>query len=206
MSGNSVTIVGNITRDPSVRPCMHNRSWTSCPTCRAARSAAMFATRFWTKVDRTAGPLGCWPWIGYQEDGYGRCYWQNRMFGAHELAVTFTTGEARQPGMDTCHLCDNPICCNPDHLRFDTRQGNVDDAVARNRQARGETSGSSKLGEPDVVLIRERSAAGALQNDLAGEYGVSSAAISMIVRGKRWAHVGGPIRRSASHPQMRSRA
>jgi len=137
-------------------------------------------TEFWMQVAR-ADDRECWPWTGYTEDGYGRMFFNGRMTGAHELALTFTTGEARVPSLDTCHSCNNPICCNPRHLRFDTRQGNVDDMMAAGRNV----SPPVKLSEGDIQTIRERIAAGAKQQDLADQYGVSNSLISMIKTGKR---------------------
>ena len=137
-------------------------------------------TAFWMQVDRR-GPDECWPWTGYAEKGYGRVFHEGRMVGAHELALTFTTGEVRAKGLDTCHGCNNPICCNPRHLRFDTRQGNVDDMMAAGRNSPPPV----KLSESDLQTIRLRLAAGARQQDLADQYGVSNSMISMIKTGKR---------------------
>ena len=152
-------------------------------------------TEFWGLVDSSGGVDICWPWTGYlNKDGYGEYHWLGRMVGAHELAVTFTTGEVRAPGLDTCHECDTPGCCNPRHLRFDTRLGNVADAVSRGRHARGETAGAARLTEADVLMIRERAHRGGTGRSLASEYGLSESAITEIIRGRRWPHVGGPIR------------
>lgn len=145
-------------------------------------------------VDSSGGPEECWPWTGYVEKGYGRYHWDGRMEPAHALALSFTTGEARPPGFDTCHSCDNPICCNPTHVRFDRRQGNVDDMTSQGRHARGERNGHAKLTERDVLAIRERAAAGTTGKALAEEYKVSPGLINGIVNGRRWQHVGGPIR------------
>jgi hypothetical protein len=145
-------------------------------------------TEFWMQVNRGL-PSECWPWTGYSEDGYGRFFWNGRMVGAHELAVTFTTGEVRLPELDTCHSCGNPICCNPAHLRFDTRRSNVDDAVQMGRHHRPE----SHLTDEDVRTIRSRRAAGASQKDLAEQFGVSQSFVSMVVNGKKRAAAGGPI-------------
>lgn len=150
-------------------------------------------SRFWMTVDM-GGDDACWPWKGYSEEGYGKFYDGDRMVGAHELAVRWSTGEIRLPELDTCHSCHNPICCNPAHLRYDTRQSNVDDAIRAERHARGVTNGQSKLTEEDVLLIRRRSAAGATGRLLASRYGMSESSITMIIRGKRWSHVGGPIK------------
>lgn len=58
-------------------------------------------SEFWQSVDISDDDQ-CWPWLGYAEKGYGRFFWQRRMVGAHELALTFTTGERRPDGFDTC--------------------------------------------------------------------------------------------------------
>ena len=64
------------------------------------------------------------------------------MHGAHELAVTFTTGEIRDPALDTCHRCNSPPCCHPRHLSFASRLQNVADMHEHGRARVG--SGTSK--------------------------------------------------------------
>lgn len=157
----------------------------------AAAETAAKVTEFWTNVRRTGHGQDCWPWTGYVEDGYGRFHFEGQMRGAHELALTFTTGERRAESLDTCHSCNNPICCNPLHLRFDTRQSNVDDMVAAgtNHHPVG------KLSAEKVRVIRERYAAGATQIALADDYGVTNGLVSQIVRGLRWPNAPGPIQR-----------
>lgn len=163
-------------------------------TRRAAEiTQEMRVTQFWMNVDRR-GPDECWPWTGYAEKGYGRFFDGSRMVGAHELALTWTTGERRLPHMDTCHACNTPLCVNPRHLRFGSRQSNVDDMVGSGRQAAGESNGRSRLTEAQVREMRERHAAGAMGETLASDYGISASAVTMIVRGLRWKNAGGPIR------------
>lgn len=149
-------------------------------------------TEFWSLVDQSGGPDACHPWTGYvNEDGYGAFYYDDRMRGAHELAVTLTTGERRLPDMDTCHSreCTTRLCCNRRHLRFDTRAANVADMVAMGRNHRF----PARLTDEQVQLIRRRRAAGAAQDDLAEQYGCSASYISQIVNGAKRAAAGGPI-------------
>ena len=150
---------------------------------------AVRVTAFWSLIPRGAPDL-CWEWEGYSEDGYGRYFFQGRMRFAHDLAVMFTTGEVRHPSYDTCHSCDNPPCCNPSHLRYDTRSGNVQDAIRAGTHA----GFRCKLSDEQVVLIRERHALGATGASLAREFGASNGYISNILTGKDRPNVGGPIR------------
>lgn len=149
---------------------------------------AVAVSRFWRNVSVTDKD-SCWLWKGdVDRNGYGVFAYRGKRRPAHELALSFTTGEKRLPKYDTCHSCDNPACCNPSHLRFDTRKANVADMISRGRQQH-----ASKLTEEDILSIRRRRAHGARQKDLAEQYGVSDGQISMIVRGLRWRSVGGPI-------------
>lgn len=148
---------------------------------------AVAVSRFWRMVDQR-DPDGCWPWLGDDDQGYGVFFYQGRLRRAPELALSFTTGEQRLPGLDTCHSCDNPPCCNPAHLRFDTRRSNVADM-----HERGRANPASKITAEQVVLIRQRRAAGARQKDLAEQFGITDGQVSMIVRGLRWVDAGGPI-------------
>jgi hypothetical protein len=145
-------------------------------------------SEFWAQVARGDAD-DCWPWTGYSEKGYGRYYWRGRMVGAHELALTFMTGERRARGLETCHSCHNPLCCNPGHLRFDTRQSNVDDMMAAGRSRH-----AVKLTDEQVVTLRRRALAGATGQTLARDYGVSPSLVTMIIRGERRPLCGGPIR------------
>jgi len=167
-----------------------NGTRTLIPTSISA--VAVKVTEFWANVEvRSASE--CWPWTGYNEAGYGKFFFEGAMRGAHELAVTFTTGERRDPSLDTCHSCDNPPCCNPAHLRFDTRQSNVTEMHNRGRALVGSLSVATSLTEEDVLQIRMRRAAGAQHKALAADFGVTVPCISAIVLGKNWKHVGGPI-------------
>lgn len=157
-----ITVVGNLTAE--------------------AVGVAVRVTEFWRQVSMP-NENGCRLWTGYTEKGYGLFSWDGRMVGAHELALTFTTGERRLPELDTCHRCNVPLCCEPSHLRFDTRASNVADMLA----AGTHRNGSTKLTAADVATIRARLAAGARQKDIAEQYGVSNSLVSQIKSGKRWA-------------------
>lgn len=159
-------------------------------------SDAVTVSRFWRTVS-VAGDFECWMWNGDTDrDGYGIFMWQGKRKPAHEMALSFSTGEKRHPALDTCHSCDEPACCNPLHLRFDTRKSNVRDMYVRGRQ-----NNHKILTDGDIQLIRERRALGARQADIASEFGCSDSYISMVIRGIKRPEAGGPIenRKQVSH-------
>ena len=90
------------------------------------------------------------------------------------------------------HKCDNPSCVQPSHLELGTYQDNMDDKVKRDRSAKGEGHGSSKLTEDQVRCIRDRYVKGCKvngQNALAKEFGVRQNLIFRIVHNELWRHV-----------------
>ena len=162
---------------------------------------AMVVSRFWRNVNRL-GADECWLWEGdFDKDGYGTFFYHGRNRRAHELALSFTSGEARIPELDTCHSCDIPACCNPGHLRFDTQQSNVDDSVKRGRKPRG--SQVSALTEDDVLIMRRRRASGARCTDLARDFSIAASAVTAIVTGRTWKHVGGPLTNRGIGPRIK---
>lgn len=86
------------------------------------------------------------------------------------------------------HLCHNPSCIFPGHLRPGTHKENMQDRVRAGRGAdlRGENNGRAKLTEDDVRFIRQSSAPGTV---LARQFNVTKNAISNIRLHKAWRHV-----------------
>jgi hypothetical protein len=94
---------------------------------------ALVSERFQRKVDvRPANE--CWPWIGCtNDDGYGKVGIEGKTYYAHRLVLEWKLGRPLLPGMESKHSCDNPPCCNPDHLFEDTHKGNMQDAIVKGR-------------------------------------------------------------------------
>lgn len=88
----------------------------------------------WIKVDASAGPFSCWPWMGYRfPNGYGRAGQtaNHSPIYAHRAALEFALGRPLAPDRFACHRCDNPPCCNPLHLYEGTAADNVRDRDRR---------------------------------------------------------------------------
>ncbi len=147
---------------------------------------------------------GCMEWgKGRDKNGYGNLRFEGRSRWAHRVAWMLTNGPI-PPGLCVLHRCDNPPCCNVDHLFLGTPTENMADRDAKGRQAKGERNGLradpsrarrgethpyAKLDPVKVSCIRERAAAGESGYNLAAEYGVTQPTISSIVRRKTWHHV-----------------
>lgn len=133
---------------------------------------------------------GCWVWTGYRLKGrmpYGQAKFEGFRGPAHRLAWLLLRGRLGV-GELLCHTCDNPPCCNPDHLFVGTAADNSADMVAKGRQAKGERNGASHLTAVDVAAIRAAYAAGGVSHRVLGaRYGVHYTAIGKITRGQRWA-------------------
>lgn len=88
---------------------------------------------FWEKVKR--GEAGeCWLWQGNTTTGgYGQIYYDGRTWRVHRLAWIFTHSAEIPNGYVICHKCDNPPCCNPNHLFLGTQEENMKDAARKGR-------------------------------------------------------------------------
>jgi hypothetical protein len=159
------------------------------PYSRGRRTTPSVVSRFWPRVDRSAGPDGCWEWQGYRNrSGYGEIGAGGKdrgNFATHRLALELATGQPIPDGMWALHHCDNPPCVNPLHLYVGDRQQNVADAVARDRFARprNELSVQARLSDLQVADIRSRWAGGESCADLGRAFGVSDNHVNRIVRG-----------------------
>jgi len=92
-------------------------------------------------------------------------------------------------GMEVCHTCDNRKCCEPTHLFVATHKQNMEDMVAKNRQARGERAGACKLRDQEIIDIRARASRGESQKSIAMSFGLNPSHVSRIVNGKNWKHL-----------------
>lgn len=136
---------------------------------------------------------GCLLWTGaVDHSGHGVfSYWENGRSittSPHRLAYQLYCGTIPD-GKQVRHRCDVPSCINPAHLLTGTHQDNMDDMAARKR-ANGFKPGSnhrrSKLTEEDVKSIRASSKTGI---ELARQYKISTANVSVIRSRKAWTHV-----------------
>ena len=76
---------------------------------------------------------GCWEWtMSRTWKGYGQGHVNRKTGKAHRISYEAFIGPIPK-GMHVLHECDNPPCCNPDHLWLGTNSDNIRDAVAKGR-------------------------------------------------------------------------
>lgn len=142
--------------------------------------------KFWKLVDKRSEDE-CWPWLGaFDKDGYGQIWngYTGKMERAHRVSARLHLGD--ETGKVVCHKCDNPQCTNPNHLFFGTHLDNQNDKVAKQRHAKGESQGNSKLTEDDVAEIRAR-----INEDyrtLCNDFQLAPSTVYRIWNGQSWAH------------------
>jgi HNH endonuclease len=163
---------------------------------RAVRLNEAEVVRFWSRVDQSAGPDGCWPWIGYLGSRYGVFYFGRcRQERAHRVAERIARGPLG-PDDRVLHRCDNPPCCNPGHLFRGTQADNVADMIAKGRQRSvsryGEANPMATLSDAEVERMRRMRRRGVLLADLSDEFHVARSTVSRICNYKLRARTAVP--------------
>lgn len=135
---------------------------------------------------------GCWEWQG-SCNTTGLHYARLRINGVGVLChrLTFKLFSGNIPGnMLVLHHCDNPPCINPKHLFLGSYSDNIKDALDKNRMARGEKNGRSKLTDNKVLSIRKKHSTGEYTLEgLAIEYSVDQHTIFDVIKRRTWNHV-----------------
>lgn len=146
---------------------------------------------FWNKVN--VGHVDeCWNWKGARNStGYGNVAWDGKIYTAHRVAAWIrgvlldpSAPKSKRDKTFVLHICDNRLCCNPRHFFLGNYSDNQLDAYGKKRRAqpKGFRHVNAKLTAAQIKSIRSEYAKGVYQTALAGKYGVSQTAISLIVR------------------------
>lgn len=154
--------------------------------------------RFLRRVLKTES---CWLWIGQIDNrGYGALGEKGKNLKAHRVSWEIYRGEIPR-GLVICHDCpsgDNPRCVNPDHLFIGTQADNTKDMDRKGRRGTtkgykynvdwsGEKNGNAKINQEIADQIRERYRTRRItQSELAREFNISPASVSMVVNNRRW--------------------
>lgn len=167
---------------------------TRCPLCgNLARSFRKpLLERFWEKVPKNLPDDVCWEWEGcLNEKGYGNIRLGGRDSKrpkAHRVSWVFYHGRPIPDGMMVMHLCDNPPCVNPVHLRLGTAADNTQHMLAKGRQPKRT---GSRLTDEQVLEIVQLDKQCVPQRTIANHIGISRRTVRGILGGKRWSWLTG---------------
>lgn len=113
---------------------------------------------------------------GKLNGGHGLIWDNGKLSCAHRVAYEHKHGPIPK-GMSVLHLCDNPACCNPNHLVLGTHKDNMHDSILK-----GRSNGMRKNALPNLIdrieLLRQ---AGKTPEDIAKETGYALVSIRSIL-------------------------
>lgn len=98
---------------------------------------------FWRHVEK-GKPDKCWEWQASKyPKGYGQAVVGKKHTLTHREAYRQAFGSIPE-GLCVLHRCDNPPCCNPNHLFIGTLADNNRDMKEKGRHATGGKNGARK--------------------------------------------------------------
>ena len=98
------------------------RSWKWTRSI-SPRSKAIIELARGCKIDEN----GCWVWTMGTGRGRGYVHYRRHTL-AYRVAYEIFRGDL-DPSLTIDHLCNNPLCCNPDHLKQVSNSENVTRAL-----------------------------------------------------------------------------
>lgn len=138
--------------------------------------------RFFNRLFHTES--GCTEYRGANNGGYGSAWFDGKQRSATHVAWFLKHGQ--WPHLYVLHRCDNPPCCNPDHLFLGTAADNIHDCMAKGRLPKGETHVSAKLKQSEVDEIRELCKTTISLEEIGSRFGLSVNGVSRIKQRRSW--------------------
>lgn len=129
---------------------------------------------------------GCLIWLGARTgSGYAAVRTDTKSAEPVHRLVWIREYGPIPKGLEVCHTCDTPPCIEIDHLFLGTHKVNMAD-MARKGRGRAKLDRGSKLTTDDVRAIRRDRR---LHREIAADYGIARAFVTMIKNRKKWRHV-----------------
>ena len=160
----------------------------------------------WFFEQKHISDTGCWEWLKGKSGGYGVTSIKGKRILVHRYSLEIHLNREIPKNLEVRHMCNNPICFNPEHLLEGTHSENMKDMVESNRQAKGnylsnklkgikhpksngEGNSNVKLTEDQVLDILAHTGIRKSREYLSKLYGVSKRQIERIQNGKSWKHI-----------------
>lgn len=164
---------------------------TTYPTGRTVRDRYLSKVKIGKKNE-------CWEWEGsLDKDGRGTFKFNGHSYPQGRFAWLMYRGPIPS-GLFVCHHCDNPSCCNPQHLFLGTHQDNMRDRTLKGRDhlcaGKGHPPGAdhpcATLTTEEVVAIRLfYEYTKTTYVELASIFNTSKKNIGHIIRKETWKNI-----------------
>ncbi len=131
---------------------------------------------------------GCWEWQrSKHKQGYGNLSYKKKNHLAHRVAWMVFKSDILDE-KEVCHICDNPCCCNPEHLFLGSQLDNMRDAKRKGKYKNRNISKTRriKLNWEQVQEIRKMNSEGISRKELQKRFQVSQTCIAKILTGTSW--------------------
>ncbi len=126
---------------------------------------------------------GCWEWQGSRlPTGYGHIKSERRMVKTHRVTYSHYVGDIPD-GLCVLHRCDNPCCCNPEHLFLGTLDDNNKDRTAKGRGVRPPNSGVPKIPSEKIEQIFSLREQGLTHQKISDRLGVARSTVGNYLSG-----------------------
>jgi hypothetical protein len=159
---------------------------------RARDTFCSLSCAVWSHVDRR-GADECWPWVGGTVAGYGAGTFDQKRYRASRVILAEKLGHKLPANVFALHRCDNPPCCNPEHLFAGSNADNMADKAAKGRgrgispALKGEAHGKARLTAEAVLFMRANAEIGCVE--LGKMFGVPKDAAWKAIHRKTWKHL-----------------
>ena len=145
--------------------------------------------KFWSRVN-IRQKSECWEWKAYKmKKGYGVVWFRGKYWYTHRLAYFLHTQKNIRNHI--CHSCDNPACCNPNHLWEGTHQQNMQDRNKKGRCSKpiGEKSWNALFTSKEVLAMRKLRKDGLSYREIMNRFEIKHGTLKAILLRKSWAHL-----------------
>lgn len=130
------------------------------------------------------GQSDCWIWSGpIGSNGYGNLTENKKYFAAHRISWNLYRGPIPK-GAFICHVCDNPLCVNPNHLFLGDPKINIEDANNKGHLNKPRI----RLTKYQKLMIRSRKSSGHKTKDVAREFNISTRHVRETARWRKENH------------------
>ncbi len=110
--------------------------------------------RFEEKINKNE-KTKCWEWRASTRRGYGLFKYKGKTTSAHRFSWELYNNKIPD-GLLVLHKCDNPPCCNPDHLFLGTQKDNVIDMHNKGRGVDNRGSNSSSFDHTPYIFENKK--------------------------------------------------